>query len=282
MTPDVNPGRTDRDSGENSVIRVCSAQIAGIFEDPETTLSKADLFIRHAAGSGASLICFPEQFATGWDPLSEKNTETLDGRIVSALAKSAKKNSIAVLGSFREAASPRPKNTAIVFDSDGRILAAYSKMHLFSPGKEDLVFSPGSELGMFRLGPLTCGIAICYDLRFPELFRLYAERGVQVVFVPAAWPARRIRHWELFLSARAVENQIYVIGVNTTGTTPVDTYSGVSMTVDPQGTILARATDAEQILFADLRVSDVHTARESLPVERDRRCALYRSLENSG
>ena len=87
-------------------------------------------------------------------------------------------------------------------------------------------FSPGSELGIFTLGPLTCGIAICYDLRFPELFRIYAQKGVQVVFVPAAWPQKRINHWELFITARAAENQMYVVGVNTTGVTPVDTYAG--------------------------------------------------------
>ena len=87
--------------------------------------------------------------------------------------------------------------------------------------------SPGSDLGIFTLGSLTCGIAICYDLRFPDLFRIYAQKGVQVVFVPAAWPQKRINHWELFITARAAENQMYVAGVNTTGVTPVDTYSGI-------------------------------------------------------
>ena len=71
-----------------------------------------------------------------------------------------------------------------------------------------------------------CGIAICYDLRFPDLFRIYAQKGVQVVFVPAAWPQKRINHWELFITARAAENQMYIVGVNTTGITPVDTYPG--------------------------------------------------------
>ncbi|WP_321504798.1 nitrilase-related carbon-nitrogen hydrolase [uncultured Methanoregula sp.] len=282
MTPKNNPARIDHDTGESGVVRACSAQITGFFEDPEKTIEKADVFIRHAAQSGASLICFPEQFATGWDPGSDKNTGTLSGLIVSSLQKSARDHSIAVLGSFREIASPRPRNTAVVIGNDGRILATYAKIHLFSPAKEDVAFSPGSTLGIFQLGPLTCGIAICYDLRFPELFRIYAQKGVQAIFVPAAWPMKRIRHWELFLTARATENQMYMIGVNTTGKTPVDTYSGSSMTVDPLGVVIARANDAEQLLFADLHVSEVRLARESFPSLRDRRDALYRSLTHSG
>jgi omega-amidase len=282
MTQKKSPAQSDRDTGEGAVIRVCSAQITSFFEEPKKTLEKADVFIRHAAQSGASLICFPEQFATGWDPESDKNTDTGSGFIVSALKKSARDHSIAVIGSFRESARPHPKNTAVVIGSDGRILATYAKMHLFSPGKEDQMFSPGSDLGIFSLGTLSCGIAICYDLRFPELFRIYAERGVQAIFVPAAWPEKRIRHWELFLTARAAENQMYIIGVNTTGTTPVDTYAGSSMTIDPHGTVIARANNAEQLLFSDLHISEVRMARESFPIERDRRSALYHSLANPG
>ncbi|MFA4860563.1 nitrilase-related carbon-nitrogen hydrolase [Methanoregula sp.] len=278
MIPRKNPIPNSEVAIDDAVVRVCSAQISGFFEEPEKTLEKAGLFIRHAAQSGASLICFPEQFATGWDPKSDKNTDTLFGYIVSALQKAARKNSIAILGSFREIADPRPKNTAIVIGREGDILATYAKMHLFSPAGEDRAFSPGSELGIFPLGPLTCGIAICYDLRFPELFRIYAQHGVQAVFVPAAWPEKRIRHWELFLTARASENQMYTIGVNATGTTPIDTYSGSSMTIDPHGTIIAKANNAEQLLFSDLRISEVRMARESFPVERDRRGALYPTL----
>jgi predicted amidohydrolase len=156
-------------------------------------------------------------------------------------------------------------------------------MHLFSSGNEDEGNTPGSDLGIFPLGDLTCGIAICYDLRFPELFRLYSGRGVQVVFVPAAWPASRTRHWELFIQARALENQMYVVGVNTTGRTPVETYAGSSMTADPQGTVTCRANDAEQLAFCDLEPAMVSAARRQFPVANDRKDALYHTLSrNSG
>lgn len=263
-----------------SSVRICSAQIACVWEEPEKTLKKAGVFIRHAATSGAALICFPEQFATGWDPESGKNLEDINGLIVSTLRMYARTNRIAVIGSFRKQGSPLPENTAVAINDKGQILTTYSKVHVFSPGNEQRGFSPGSDLGLFTLGPLSCGIAICYDLRFPDLFRIYAQKGVQVVFVPAAWPQKRINHWELFISARAAENQMYVAGVNTTGKTPVDTYSGSSMTADPHGTIISRVNDAEQLLFTDLDPVLVEKARQSFPVEKDRKDALYRTLSS--
>lgn len=259
-------------------IRVCSAQISPVWENPEKTLDKAEGFIVHASSCGAHLICFPEQFATGWNPLAEKNIQEITGTIVTRLQRCAKANRIAVIGSFRQASSPFPKNTSIVIGSDGQIISTYSKIHLFSPAQEDEHYVPGTDLGIFSVGHLTCGLAICYDLRFPELFRVYAENGVQAVFVPAAWPKSRIRHWELFIQVRAAENQIYIIGVNTTGTTQVDRYSGSSITADPHGTIISRGNEAEQLLFIDLDPAEVTAARMALPVEKDRKNALYESL----
>jgi omega-amidase len=252
--------------------------MTSIWEEPEKSLVKAELFIRRAAASGADLICFPEQFATGWDPSSRNNIEEPEGTVVSALRKYAKESGIGILGSFRERSEPKPKNTVVAIGKDGTIQSVYSKIHLFSPARENEAFTPGNELGIFTLGKMSCGIAICYDLRFPELFRLYAQKGVQAVFVPAAWPAGRIRHWELFISARAAENQMYIVGVNTTGKTPVDTYPGASMTADPHGTIVSRANDAEQLIFVDLDPAMVDSVRSFFPVGNDRRDALYREL----
>jgi len=259
-------------------IRVCSAQLTSVWEDPEKTLEKAEGFISHAARCGAHLICFPEQFATGWDPTSGKNVQDFRGSIITGLQTSAKVNNIAIIGSFREISSPRPKNTAVAIGSDGRILTTYAKIHLFSPAHEDESYMPGTDLSTFILGSLSCGIAVCYDLRFPSLFRIYAQKGVHAVFVPAAWPESRIWHWELFIQARAAEDQLYVIGVNTTGTTPVDRYPGVSMAADPHGTIISRASEAEQLLFFELDPAVVTAARAALPVENDRKDALYHSL----
>jgi len=267
--------RTERD---RKIVRVCNAQITSIWEDPEKTLVKIESLIQYAAVCGSDIICFPEQFATGWDPCSTKNVLELDGPIITELQSFARKYKIAILGSVRLAAQPFPKNTAIAIGNDGAILTTYSKIHLFTHARENEFFTNGTDLGTFDLGPLSCGIAICYDLRFPELFRIYAQRGVQAIFIPAAWPENRIHHWELFIKARAAENQMYVIGVNTTGTTPVDHYSGASMTADPHGTIISRASEAEQLLFSDLDPSVVAAARATFPLGRDRKDELYHVL----
>jgi omega-amidase len=261
---------------------VCSAQITSTWEDPNHTLSRVEPFIQHAADCGAKLICFPEQFATGWDPKPHKNIQDIHGTIISTLQEYAKKYRIGIIGSLRENHDPLPKNTAIAIGSDGKILASYAKMHLFSFCHENEANTPGTELGIFTLDSLTCGMAICYDLRFPDLFRLYAQKGVQAVFVPSAWPQRRIRHWELFISARAAENQMYILGVNTTGTNCVDLYSGASMTADPQGTIVSRANEAEQLLFSDIEPEEVTRTRYEFPVENDRKDEIYYSLHKTG
>ena len=263
---------------DRNSIRVCSAQFSSTWEDPEKSLARAELFVRHAADCGTTIICFPEQFATGWDPESQKNIQSPDESIVTILRGYAKDYKIAILGSFRERSIPFPKNTALAIGNDGRILSSYAKIHLFSPSHEENLFTPGTELGIFSLGCLTCGITICYDLRFPPLFRAYAHKGAHVVFVPAAWPQSRIHYWELFVTARAAENQMYIVGVNTNGKTPVDIYSGASITADPHGVIIGRATDAEQLLFSDIDPSEVERTRNAFPVAHDFRDSLYHTL----
>ncbi|MDD1696076.1 MAG: carbon-nitrogen hydrolase family protein [Methanoregula sp.] len=260
------------------IVRVCSAQITSTWEDPERTLARVEAFTHHAADCGAKLICFPEQFATGWDPKPLKNIQDMHGTIISSLQGYAKKYRIGIIGSLREKHDQLPKNTAVAIDCYGQIVASYAKIHLFSFCNEHEGNTPGNALAIFDLDALRCGIAICYDLRFPELFRLYAQKGVHAVFVPSAWPKHRVRHWELFITARAAENQMYVLGVNTTGTTPIDQYSGASMTADPQGIIISRANEAEQLLFSDIDPGEVTRTRIGFPVENDRKDALYHSL----
>ena len=259
-------------------MRCCSAQIEGVWESPEQTLEKAEQVFSDAARAGAALISFPEQFATGWDPASNKNLEDPNGPTVTGLRKLAKKYSIAVIGSFRETFSPKPRNTAIAIGNNGEILAMYSKIHLFSPGKEDRAFTPGTGLATFTLDGVQFGLAICYDLRFPELFRLYRRKGVHAVIVPSAWPKSRLRYWELFIQCRAAENQMYVAGVNTPGTNPVDRYVGASMTADPYGTIIARAGEGNELLYYDIDPLVAEQTRRDFPVENDRKDELYVTL----
>ena len=263
-------------------MKIFGAQIGSIWEDPAATLEKAEPFVREAADKGGSLICYPEQFATGWNPVSRLHLQDRSGSIVSTLRDLAREYGIAVLGSFREASGTGPRNVCIVFDRNGDELASYAKCHLFTPAREDEYYVPGDTTGIFTLGGMSFGIAICYDLRFSGLFSAYSQKGVHAMIVPAAWPASRIGHWELFIRARALEHQMYVIGVNTTGTTPVDTYNGHSLASDPTGTVIAEGGSGETLFPVSLDRDTVDRTREAFPVACDRKPHLYTRLSETG
>lgn len=259
--------------------RICAAQVGSVWENPRATLDTIEPFIHDASERGASLVCFPEQFATGWDPSSRMHLQRLSGEIVGTLRRLARKHNIAILGSFREQYHPLPRNTALVIDSQGDMIGVYAKCHLFSPGNEDQHYLPGEDTALFSLGDVCLGIAICYDLRFSPLFRVYARQGADGVIVSSAWPASRARAWELLIRARALEERLYIIGVNTTGITPVDTYCGDSIIAGPDGEIIARAGGEEELICATLDPSVIRLARASPPhVEADRRDGLYHAL----
>jgi omega-amidase len=253
-------------------------QMAAVWERPEKTLDLAESWVKEASSAGGELVCFAEQFATGWDPSSHNHVQERDGPIVGGLKALAREYGIAILGSFREKHDPLPRNTCIVVDGEGHELASYSKCHLFSPGGEDRYFAPGQSPAIFELHGTRFGIAICYDLRFGILFHYYASVGVDVMLVPAAWPASRMDHWQLFIRARALEGQAYVIGINTTGRTPVDVYCGGSMAAGPAGEIVSGLGEEEGLLAVKCDRASLEAARRSLPVSRDRRPDLYQRL----
>ncbi|MEN6610335.1 MAG: nitrilase-related carbon-nitrogen hydrolase [Methanoregulaceae archaeon] len=259
-------------------ITCCCAQVRSCWEDPEGTIRRVEPFIEQAAQKNAAIIAFPEQFPTGWNPASVSYSEDLNGPIVTTLTRLAEEYEIAILGSFRERSSRLPRNTAIAIDRQGKILATYAKIHPFSPAQENLHFSPGTEISTFTLKGVKFGIAICYDLRFPDLFRIYAECGVHGVLVPAAWPASRQHHWEIFIRSRALDNQMYIAGINTTGATPVDSYLGGSMAADPAGNVILHAGTDEGIYFFTLDPAEADTARQASRIPADRKDSLYRKF----
>ncbi len=252
-------------------MKLFCAQVASVWEDPEATLEKVEPCIAKASREGGDLICFPEQFATGWDPRSTLHVQGINGPIVQRLQSLAEEYSIAILGSFRELTATLPRNSCVVIDAHGSVSSTYSKCHLFSPASEDRTYLRGDTISTFSLGGIEFGLAICYDLRFTSIFRLYADAGVQAVLVPSAWPESRLQHWELFIRARAVEYQIYIAGINPTGITPVDSYAGGSMVADPTGGLLFHAGRNEELLSCDLDREYVARVRAAFPVIRDRR-----------
>jgi omega-amidase len=259
-------------------IRIALAQVTPVWEDPVATLRKVEPFVAKAAADGASIICFPEQFGTGWDPSSVSNTQPVDGEMFQTLSGYAKRYHIAVLGSIRLLERGKLFNACIVAGREGELLATFRKVHLFSPLQEGACYNQGENIATFQLGGMTFGIAICYDLRFAPLFRVYAKAGAECVLVPSAWPASRMDAWELFIRTRAIENQVFVAGINTVGVTPVDWYSGNSMVAGPLGNIISQASDNEGITCTDLDPDTVRQARQAMHVEEDRQTVLYHEM----
>jgi omega-amidase len=261
---------------------LCTAQISPCWQNPDETFKKIKAAIAEAVEYDASFIAFPEQVLTGWDPSDGTNAvQGEDGSILTELRSYARDYSIGILGSYREAHLPHPRNTAVVIGADGVIEARYSKIHLFTPGGEHLAFEPGEDLGIFTSDGCRCGLAICYDLRFADLFRLYRKAGVHLMLVPSAWPASRMKHFNLFTTARAAEFQMYVAGINTVGTTPVDQYSGGSLVVDPTGTIISQGADREELLFTEIDPELVETTRKEFAVFLDRKDQVYRTWDHA-
>ena len=260
------------------VVRIALAQVTPVWDEPGATLRKVEPFIARAAADGAAIICFPEQFATGWDPGSVSNAQPADGEIFHTLSDYAKRHDIAVLGSLRLQEKGRLFNACIVAGRDGTLLASYRKVHLFSPLREGTCYHPGENVATFPLGDMTFGIAICYDLRFSPLFHVYAAAGAECMLVPSAWPASRMDAWELFIRTRAMENQLFVAGINTVGITPVDRYSGNSMVAGPLGNIIRQASDNEGITCTDLDPDVIRQSRQVMHVEEDRQTGLYHDM----
>jgi omega-amidase len=279
----VNPdemvrGPVATDRKVSMTVMIAMAQITPVWENPDATLQRIIPLVRQASDHKADLICFPEQFATGWDPASVNHTEPSGGRIVSGLSRIAGEFGIAVLGSIRLRENGSLYNAAVAIGQRGEVSGIYRKMHLFSPQKEDSGYAPGKDITIFSVGDMEFGMAICYDLRFSSLFHIYAAAGVDGVIVPAAWPAPRMEAWELFIRSHALEDQMFVVGVNTTGTTPVGTYGGGSIAAGPYGELVARAGSDEGLTFATLDAGRIEEARRAIPAARDRKPGVYHEI----
>lgn len=255
-------------------MKICCAQLGSVPEAPDTNLARADDAIRSVVASGADLVLFPEQYATGWDPASTRYAEEEGGPIERAWCRIAEKHGVWIVGSQRTHSSEGFQNTALIAAPDGSVHTRYAKTHLFRYAGEDRLYVPGDRLPVCSCDGLMVGLAICYDLRFPELFRRYADLGVECMLVQAAWPCSRIDLFNLFLYARAVENQYYVAGVSPTGTNPIDHYCGRSVIVDPLGKTLCSAGGDEACIIADVDAECVGSIRGRFPFRDDARSDL--------
>ncbi|MFG3284541.1 carbon-nitrogen family hydrolase [Streptomyces sp. NPDC048111] len=224
----------------------------------------------------ADLVVLPELWATGYFAFDDyvPTAEPLDGPTVRALGAAAREAGVHLhAGSIVErAADGRLHNTSLLFGPDGRLLHTYRKVHLFGHhSRESALLSPGDLVHCQDTGLGRVGLTTCYDLRFPELFRLLVDDGARLLLVSAAWPAERIAHWRLLVQARAMENQAWVVACNATGPIAGVTTGGHSLVVDPWGRIVAEASDADTVLAADIDPGEAARAREAFPALADRR-----------
>jgi predicted amidohydrolase len=266
-------------------LRVAAVQLNSR-NDRDANLATAERLVRAAAAAGAELVALPEKWnllAAG-EELAD-GAEPLDGPSLTAARAWARELGIHLLaGSVAELGEgEKASNTSVLIGADGEDLAVYRKIHMFDVDAGGVSYreseheQPGSEVVVAPVGELIAGLSVCYDLRFPELFRILAVRGARLFTVPSAFTAATGRdHWEVLLRARAIENQAFVIAPNQVGEAPphFDSF-GHSAIVDPWGTVLASAPTGECFVAAELDLAEQDRVRESLPSLANRRPQAY-------
>jgi predicted amidohydrolase len=268
-------------------MRVAAIQLNAT-DDYGRNLEIAERLVREAAADGAEFVALPEKWTFLGPPEGiVEAAEPLDGNASGAASGWAAELGIHLLaGSFteRHPENDKPFNTSVMLGPDGEVLAVYRKIHMFDVDvggvayRESDTEDPGEEIVVADAGGVPVGMSVCYDLRFPELYRILALRDARVVAVPAAFTEHTGRdHWEVLLRARAIENQVFVVAPNQIGEAPPHYRShGHAMIVDPWGVVLAEAPDDECFVSADLDFSSQDEVRESLPSLANRRPDAYR------
>ena len=246
--------------------------------DKKLNIENAAKLIKKAAHRGAKLIALPEVF--NWRGVRKEipdNCESIPGPTSLRMSELASTLKIFLLcGSIIETNTegPRPFNTSFLINPRGKIIACYRKIHLFKihqRGKSDIdetrIYSSGDEVVTTRIPFCKVGFTICYDLRFPELFRRLADNGAGIIFVPSSFTYETGKaHWEILLRARAIENQAYIIAPNQYGKDPSgNSHYGHSMIVDPWGTVIGQCSNGEKIIYGELDINHLKKVRKILP-----------------
>jgi predicted amidohydrolase len=268
-------------------IRLACVQLTSGADKP-ANLERAERLVARAAATGADVVVLPEK----WNGIGDAETlhdlaEPLDGESVAAMADWAKRHGVTLVGgSITERREGRAKlsNTSVLFDPDGEISALYRKIHLFDVEvgghvyRESEAEEPGAEPVVARSEGWPIGLSVCYDVRFPELYRILALEGAELVTVPAHFTLHTGKdHWHVLLRARAIENQLYIAAAAQVGVTGIGRPSyGRSLIVDPWGIVLAEAPDEETVISAELDRVRLAEIREKLPSLKNRQPDAYR------
>lgn len=258
-------------------LRLALGQMDVAVGGPEENLRRAGSLASEAAARGGQLLLLPELWLTGYDLANARvHASSFETSLRGRWAALAQETGLYMAGSILAPnAAGLAANTAVILSPQGETLATYRKVHLFEPMGEVLHLAPGETIRTFDLPWGRAGLAICYDLRFPEIFRRFALDGALWVLIVAQWPRSRVEHWRTLLRARAIENQCFVVACNRAGRDPGEVFGGHSAVIDPQGRILAEAGAEPSLTVVEFDPQEAARYRESFPVLSDRRPDLY-------
>lgn len=267
---------------EETMFRLGMVQMDLVWAHPEENLARAETMVQEAASAGCRVVVLPELWSTALCGESMLHLARRYSAIVrDTMCSWAKQYNLLIIGGSIGSLESKDlvTNTCYVIDRSGTVIGQYNKVHLFPLMNEHRYLTPGSSVESVCTDVGVMGIMICYDIRFPEMARMLALQGAGMLVVPANFPDPRLDVWQTLLRARAIENQVFVIATNRTGSDPDHTYFGHSMVIDPQGVILIEGNRTESLLLADIDLDYVGKARSAVPAFSNRRPDVY-SLNN--
>ena len=250
-------------------MKIGLVQFSPVWENKQKSIDKINSLLAKIDVTQLDLLIFPELTLTGFSMNVSQLSEEIDGTSMQYFMNLSQDYKINIFGGLIEKDEDKYFNTLIHFDENGLIKARYRKIHPFSLVNENEHYTAGKEIVVTKIGDLHFGLSICYDLRFPELYRLLALQGAEVLVNIANWPVQRINHWELLTKATAVQQLSYFIGVNRVGQDSSAEYSGSSCVVSPMGENLLRNNNEEKILIYEIDNEEVKKVRNKFPFLED-------------
>ncbi|MBK8945907.1 MAG: hypothetical protein IPM32_11640 [Ignavibacteriae bacterium] len=245
-------------------MKIAICQFSPSWNNKEESILSIEKLISNLE-KGTECLIFPEMTLTGFTMDAKANAEEIDGTGITYFLKLARRKKLEIIAGIIEKENSKFYNSLYHINSWGIIQAVYRKIHPFTLAKENENYSAGNEIVVSTINMNKIGLSICYDLRFPELFRMNTKQGAEILINIANWPIKRIEHWKTLLKARAIENQCFVIGANRIGTDPYFEYNGCSAVFNAMGEELVLAENEEKLIYCEIDLNEVKTIREKLP-----------------
>ncbi len=253
----------------NVEMKLALLQMDIIWENRDGNLSKAAGLIKQASADNCDVAVLPEMFSTGFSMNTKTICEDIDGKTVCELKKMALSNNINIIAGVPIQVENHYENRAFVIDRNGLIVSQYTKNYSFSYSGEDQKYQKDNKQVQFNIEDTPSSVFICYDLRFPELFRKVSS-NVSTIFLIASWPESRIEHWNALLKARAIENQCFIVAVNRIG---IDgngiKYNGNSVIIDPSGGLICKGDNVSEYITTEIDINTVDQIRNKFPFLKD-------------